>query len=375
MSAFRSVPWCLGGEFRIASHIRDYQVRLVDDPSFVSGFEQIPHRYYVVDENVWRLYSDGCLRDIDRERVFVQPIREEIKSLESVQRLYDRLAEYPAKRNLTLISIGGGILQDITGFVASTLYRGINWLFVPTTLLAQADSCIGAKTSLNYKRYKNLIGTYYPPCEIFIHIPFLATLEPRDFASGLGEVIKLHIMGGPESLDSFIAAQPAIRQRDPQALRTAILNSLTIKHSYIATDEFDQGRRNLLNFGHCFGHALETTSDFALTHGQAVLVGIILANIAARNRGLLSRNLEEELAARLLLPALDTKPAPSHLAASSLDPDAVVNAMSKDKKRTGQGLALVVLKDGYELQKLDDFTPAEATAALAELTRMLNDER
>jgi 3-dehydroquinate synthase len=320
-----------------------------------------------VDENVWRLYADGCLRDIDRERVFVQPIREEIKSLESVQRLYDRLADYPAKRNLTLISIGGGILQDITGFVASTLYRGIDWVYVPTTLLAQADSCIGAKTSLNYHRCKNLVGTFYPPREVLIHIPFLATLEPRDFFSGLGEVIKLHIIGGPGPVDRLIAMQPAIRQRDPEALRATVINSLTIKHGYIADDEFDQGRRNLLNFGHCFGHAIETTSDFALPHGQAVLVGILLANIAARDRGRLSLNREAELSARLLLPNLVTKPAPSHL-----DPDAVVNAMSKDKKRTGQGLALVVLKDGYELQQLDDFTPGEATTALTELAGRLS---
>jgi len=283
--------------------------------------------------------------------------------LESVSLLYDRLVDLPAKRNLTLISIGGGILQDITGFVASTLYRGINWIYVPTTLLAQADSCVGGKTSLNYKSYKNLVGTFYPPGEVFIYTSFLATLERQDFYSGLGQAVKLHIMGGPDSVRSLLDLLPAIGRRDSEALTAAVTDSLTVKLTYISEDEFDQGRRNLLNFGHCFGHALETTSDFLIPHGQAVLIGMILANIASRNRGLLSRQLETELRQELLEPNLVVRPG-----RVQLEPEAVIDAMKRDKKRKGDGLALVVLKDGYEMQRLEDFTPDEVRATLEELT-------
>ena len=348
---------------QVPSRIRDYPVHMTGDTGFVSGFERFPHRCYVVDENVWRLYKTSTLAPLDPSRTIIQPINERLKTLESVSLLYDRLADFPTKRNLTLVAIGGGILQDLTGFAASTLYRGISWIYVPTTLLAQADSCIGGKTSLNYKRYKNLVGTFYPPHEVYVHIPFLGTLEEADFYSGLGEVMKLHIMGGPDSVRRLLDLLPAIGRRDDEALTAAVTSSLVIKLAYISEDEFDQGRRNLLNFGHCFGHALETTSDYLIPHGQAVLVGAILANMASRNRGLLSRPLEVELRRTLLEPNLVVRPGRAHL-----EPEAVIDAMKKDKKRKGDGLALVVLKDGYEMQRLDDFTPAEARAVLEEFT-------
>ena len=143
------------------------------------------------------------------------PVREERKTLETVQELYGHFLGRSAKRNMTLISIGGGILQDISGFAASTLYRGINWVFVPTTLLAQADSCIGSKTSLNYQGYKNLLGTFYPPNEVYIYMPFLATQAELDFYSGLGEVVKLHLMGGAERTRELIALLLIFDRRDP----------------------------------------------------------------------------------------------------------------------------------------------------------------
>ena len=346
---------------QVKSRIRDYTVHLTEDARFVSGFEQLPHRRYVVDDNVWRLYRTSILAPLDPSLVIVQPISEELKTFGSVEALYDQLAELPAKRNLTVISIGGGILQDITGFAASTLYRGVNWVCVPTTLLAQADSCIGGKTSLNYGRYKNLVGTFYPPSEVFIYTPFLATLEQQDFYSGLGEVVKYHIVGGPNSIRSLLNLLPAIGRRGNEALTAIVTNSLKVKLAYISEDEFDQGRRMLLNFGHDFGHALETTSDFLIPHGQAVLVGVILANIASRNRGLLSRPFEMELRRMLLEPNIVVWPGRVHL-----EPDAVIDAMKRDKKREGDGLALVVLKDGYETQHLHDFTPDEARAVLEE---------
>ncbi len=344
---------------KVRSNIRDYEARFTESASFVGDLRKLPNCVYVVDENVWRLYSDNRLKDLSSEDTVVLPISEEGKSLESVRLLYDELTKHSAKRNMTLISIGGGILQDITGFAASTLYRGINWIFVPTTLLAQADSCIGAKTSLNYKSFKNLIGTFYPPSRIYIHTPFLKTLSEVDFFSGLGEVIKLYLMGGESKLREIVDLLPHIASREPDALNTCVRESLLVKLSYIADDEFDTGKRNMLNFGHCFGHALESVSNFEIPHGQAVVMGILLANKVARLRCLLSPELERRLAETVLLPGLVLRPRKE-----DIDLGMLVEAMKKDKKRTGAGLALIMMKDNYEMVRVSDLSEAEVAHAV-----------
>jgi len=351
---------------KIKSNIRDYEVHFTKTTGFLQSFERFPQRCYVVDSNVWQLYADDCLCDVDRSDVIVLPVDEERKCLETVQELYDHLIERSAKRNMTMISIGGGIVQDITGFVASTMYRGINWIFVPTTLLAQADSCIGSKTSLNYKGFKNLIGTFYPPSEVFIYTPFLVTLEDVYFFSGLGEVVKLHIMGGAGKTQEIIELLPRIVRREAAALLTGVQNSLLIKQSYIAGDEFDTGRRTLLNFGHCFGHALESTSEFEIPHGQAVVLGMLLANVVAQHRRILSEELKEFVAEELLMPSLMVRPKKK-----DLDEDAVVEAMKKDKKRIGEGLVLIMMKDNYDIVKINDLSINEISYALGYLADLL----
>jgi 3-dehydroquinate synthase len=343
----------------IKSNIRDYTVSFPETFDFLKDLEQYQERCYAVDQNVWRLYSDGPLEGLQRSDVIVLPIEEELKSLESVQNLYDYLVQRRAKRNLTLISIGGGILQDISGFAASTLYRGINWVFIPTTLLAQADSCIGAKTSLNYQTFKNLIGTFYPPSQVLIHTPFLLTQEDVDFYSGLGEVVKLHMIGGAESMRRIIEALPAIIRREPDALRQSVQSSLLIKKGFITDDEFDTGKRNMLNFGHCFGHAIESASRYEIPHGQAVVFGILLANIVALGRGLLSDEFHQFIVRELLLPSLVVK-----VRSDYFDHASVIEGMKKDKKRTGIGLALVMMGDNNQMYRVDDLTEQEAGKAL-----------
>jgi 3-dehydroquinate synthase len=352
---------------KIQSNIHDYEIHFTETLDFLQGFKQFPQRCYIIDNNVWKLYSKRFLDVLDKSEVIVLPVEEDRKQLDTVQELYDQLIVHSARRNLAMISIGGGITQDITGFAASTLYRGINWIFVPTTLLAQADSCIGSKTSLNYKGYKNLLGTFYPPSEVIIHIPFLATQEDKDFYSGLGEVVKLHIIGGEEKTLEIAELMPKIKQREPAALLIAVQNSLLIKQGYISGDEFDTGRRNLLNFGHCFGHALESTSEFQIPHGQAVVIGMLFANIVASERHVLSKEMQMHFAEKLLLPILITKPEKKHL-----DSIAVVEAMRKDKKQTGEGLVLIMLKDGYEMVKVNNLTPLEISHALDTLRMIFN---
>lgn len=350
----------------VASSIRNYQVAFSEDMNFLESCEQIPNRFYIIDKNVWELYK-ASLGKLDEQRLLILPINEEAKCLETVMAVYDVLMKSAAKRNMTMISIGGGITQDITGFVASTLYRGINWIYVPTTLLAQADSCIGSKTSLNYQKYKNLVGTFYPPTQIYINTGFLATLEPEDFYSGLGEVIKLYMMGGETSAAAFIKNSPSIKQRDGDALMKAIQDVLTIKLQYIQEDEFDGGRRNLLNFGHCLGHALESTTNFAIPHGQAVLVGILFANIIARLRGDMSNARYESFNRNLILDNI-------HIDRGRLRLDIaqIFEAMKMDKKRVGEGLALIMMRDDYSMLKVQDLQYDELVEGLSELAETVN---
>jgi len=350
----------------IHSNIRDYEAVFEETDAFVDSLSEYSQACFVVDESVWKIYSSTLLKQLSIEQVIVIPIHENKKNLDTVQDLYDRLVEYPAKRNLTMISMGGGILQDISGFAASTIYRGINWIYIPTTLLAQADSCIGSKTSLNYGSYKNLVGTFYPPTRVHIYTPFLKTLQESDFYSGFGEVIKLHLMGGRELFDSLVEFTPLILRRESAALTKAIQQSLNIKISYMAGDEFDMGRRNLLNYGHDFGHAVESTSNFDVPHGQAVVFGMIAANMIAQQRGLLEAKLEREIAEKLLLPNLLIKPRPN-----ALEPDAMINAMKKDKKRVGDNLALIMMDNNFALSRVNDLSGEEVYAALGKLKTRL----
>lgn len=350
----------------IKSNVRDYKVYFDDTAGFMGGITRFKDAVYVIDENVWAHHADGCLKDIPRKDAVVIPVNEDRKCIGSVEELYDLLMDRAAKKNMTMISIGGGITQDITGFAASTLYRGINWVFVPTTLLAQADSCIGSKTSLNYKSFKNLVGTFYPPSEVYIHSPFLSTLEKVDFYSGLGEVVKLHLMGGADAARRLTGSLPDVLAKEPASLMSAVRESLRIKLSYMEGDEFDAGRRNLLNFGHCFGHALESVSAYDIPHGQAVIIGMLFANFASVKRGLMAEDTGRRIAEELLF-----KTIVSPVKGRDLDEARILEAMKKDKKRVGEGLVVVMLKDDYTLEKVTDFTTEELGLCLARLRQSL----
>lgn len=354
---------------KIKSNLRDYEIRTGEANEFVKSLVDLDYKAFVIDENVWHLYADSILSTLPESETLVFPALEEKKTLEGVQDIYEYLLKRSAKRNLTLVTIGGGILQDVTGFAASTLYRGINWIFIPTTLLAQADSCIGSKTSLNYKGYKNLIGSFYPPSTVWIDPTFLKTLQTQDFYSGLGEIVKLHIMGGEEKIQQLLRTYDSICAMDMAALQHTIQMSLEIKIDYITGDEFDLGRRNMLNYGHCFGHAIESASDFRIPHGQAVVAGMILANYIACKRGLLSKEKCSLIERKLLVPSLKM-----NLHPNDLQPEAIIEAMGKDKKRTGRGLALVMLTDLNELVRVVDLDILEVREALTTFVNMYKNE-
>ncbi len=344
----------------IKSNIRDYNVFFEKNNDFLKGLSELQNTVFIVDENVWKFHKGGILKCLPADKIIVQKISEDIKNIDTVCAIYEKIMSFAPRKNITLVSIGGGIIQDITGFVASSLYRGINWIFIPTTLLAQDDSCIGAKTSLNFKHFKNLIGTFYPPSKIYIYTGFLKTLTKQDYYSGVGEMAKLHLMNGEKDTKDFINSLDLIDKLDEIELLERIQNCLKIKKSYIESDEFDTGKRNMLNFGHCFGHAIESSTNFAIPHGQAVVIGMLLANKMAVKKNILSKEQETYIREKVLLPVLKVN-------IPKVNIEETIKAMRQDKKNTGEGLALVMINDDYQMIKITDLKENEVEDLLREI--------
>ena len=225
----------------------------------------------VIDENVLKLH------DIKLEGAYVRILANETaKEYSSVTQLFESMLSYQINRKSRILAVGGGVVQDIVTFAASLFFRGITWDFLPTTLLAMGDSCIGGKSSINFKSTKNVIGNFYPPENIFLHFDFLKTLNESNLKSGIGELYHYAFLSTKEDFEWYneILNEGYDKLKLSQ-LRSLILKTLFIKKEIIEEDEFDKGRRLFNNWGHTIGHAIEAVSNFQVPHGQAVLAGIL----------------------------------------------------------------------------------------------------
>lgn len=318
----------------IQSHKGPYSV-FFDDRLLANTGQLIngqPH--FLVDANVARLYADRLRPVLDHPHTLVIEATEENKSIERIIPVIERLVANKARRDHTLFAIGGGIIQDVTCFIASTYMRGIDWKFVPTTLLAQADSCIGSKSSINLGATKNIIGTFNPPKEIFICTAFLATLENKDLRSGIGEILKVHAIEGAAVFDRLAADYDALLT-DANVLLKYVRSALAIKKRYVEADEFDRGVRNIFNYGHSFGHAIESATRFGIPHGIGVTIGVDMANRIAVLRGRLP-----EAQFRRMHPVLRRNY--GEFAKMPIPVDDMLSALTKDKKNTGSHLVLIL---------------------------------
>jgi 3-dehydroquinate synthase len=350
----------------IKSNLKDYSVKIENDFSFIKELSELENTYFVIDKNVYNLYNKDLFLKIPSEKLTIVKALETNKTIETALLICEAITLISAKRNARLISFGGGIIQDITGFAANILYRGIHWTYVPTTLLAACDSCIGGKTSLNYKNYKNLLGTFYPPENIHICSDFFKTLNDTDFQSGLGEVVKFNIMCGENGLSRIEQDLDLLLNRDEKKLNIYIENSLKFKKSFIEEDEFDKGIRINLNFAHTFGHAFETVSNYAIPHGTAVAMGMIVANRISLNRGLLEENLvlrSEHVLRRII--NLD-------FSDINFNIEEIIDAIKKDKKQTNLEVSAVLLYENMKLKLFKDLKKEEIGEALDLMYQILN---
>lgn len=326
----------------IKSCLKDYEVKLFDTLDFLFDLvDGSGNSLYVIDENVFHLYEKH-FSTIDDSYRFIITSNEEVKVIDTALLICEKMTGYSAKRNARLVVVGGGVVQDICGFVASILYRGIGWSFVPTTLLSACDSCIGGKTSINYKEYKNLIGTFYPPDEVLICPLFFNSLSEKDYFSGLGEVLKFNLMEGTDGLSSISDDIDRLLKRDAFALKKYVEKSLAYKKRFIEIDEFDRGERIKLNFAHTFGHAIETATEYEIPHGTAVAIGMIMADSISVDRGILQKNFAErcELELKKIIHIdYDFK---------RMDFDRFLSAIMKDKKQIDTSITAVLLSDGKD---------------------------
>ena len=344
---------------QITSSIHDYAIHFEDGLGFLATLLSDPQAVFIIDENVYNAYQQHFSLLEGKDNLVLLAAVEENKTLSAAENIYDKVIELKPTKKTRIVSIGGGITQDVSGFVASTFYRGLNWIYVPTTLLAQADSCMGSKTSLNYKSYKNILGTFYPPHQIYICAEFTNTLKEEDFYSGMGEIAKLHTMGGMQTLDLLISQLAEIHKRDIPTISAATQESLNIKWTYMDGDEFDQGKRNMLNYGHEFGHAIETATHYKIPHGQAIIIGMIMANDIAVNKKHLSAELNGKLNAMFFdILKCDYKQL------SRIDQSLIIGAMKQDKKRIGNSLPLIMMNEQFEFFKITDLTEEDATKAI-----------
>lgn len=326
----------MDNEIKISSYKGVYTVKYKDniDTAFQDILNKEVPVHYLVDSNIKKLYSAELTDILKTKRVIIINAEEKNKSIENSIIIVQKLIANNIRRNHVLCAIGGGIVQDITCFISSILFRGIKWEYIPTTLLAQADSCIGSKSSINMGDAKNILGTFCPPSNISISINFLKTLDDREILSGIGEIFKVHAIAGRDAFNSLAEDYDGLFS-NPNLLKKYSLNALLIKKKYIEIDEFDQNNRLIFNYGHSFGHGIEAATNFKIPHGIAVTIGMDMANDLSESMGLLpsAENQRMHVAFRKVYMKY------SNISISTKN---LIKAMQKDKKNTSEKMVLIL---------------------------------
>jgi 3-dehydroquinate synthase len=284
----------------------------------------------ITDENVARLYED----QFPSGDIITIGLGETIKTIATVETIYDQLISLEADRTTFIVGIGGGIVGDITGFAASTYMRGLNFGFVASSLLAQVDATVGGKNGVNFKGYKNMVGVFNQPQFVIADIDLLATLPAEEVACGLAEIVKHGCIADEHYFETIETHSEAISALEPAIMRTLVYGSVVIKADVVNQDEREAGVRRKLNFGHTIGHALEKT--LGISHGAAVSIGMVMAADLSREKGLLPEKDAQRLNALLSRLGLPTQIA--------FDPAKVTEALGKDKKRESDRIKFVLLQ-------------------------------
>nr|CBX30095.1 3-dehydroquinate synthase [uncultured Desulfobacterium sp.] len=321
------------------------------------GENLINLKSYIPDENVV-LITDENVSQYYRKQFPDYPVitigtGESVKTLDTAAYIYQNLLDMNAQRSTMLVGIGGGIVCDITGFVASTYLRGISFGFVSSTLLSQVDASVGGKNGVNFKGYKNMVGVFNQPSFVICDLNLLKTLPERDLLSGFAEIVKHAAIEDADLFEYLEKNYKKALSLDLNVIERLVYDSVVIKASVVNRDEKEKGERRKLNFGHTLGHAIEKTTG--IPHGEAVSLGMIFAALLSVKKGLLSSAEKQQLATLLKNLKLPT--------AVDIDKNKIMDALNKDKKREGKGIHFVLL-DGIGKAVIEEISIIELHQAL-----------
>jgi 3-dehydroquinate synthase len=327
--------------------------------------KQSPSLFVVTSPAIWDLWSTRFLASFATPPTILQvPPGEQHKRLATLETLAEQMAQAGADRDSVLIAFGGGVIGDMTGFLAAMYMRGIRYVGVPTTLLAQVDSSLGGKTGVNLAAGKNLIGAFHHPLAVFADTDTLSTLPPAELRAGLQESIKAGIIRDRALFDFMEANAPAILAGDPAALTRVITDSVHVKADVVAADELETGVRMLLNLGHTLGHAIEAATEYKqLLHGEAVAWGILAAAAIAKRRGLLTVPDHDHIEHVIL--------AYGPLKRFEADPAQLVALTAKDKKNRSGARSFVLPSAIGDAVVVKDVTIEELTFTAERMMTMV----
>ncbi len=332
---------------------RSYQVRvgggLIDGAGEAMAPLMKRRRTAIVsDETVWGLHGARLTAALDRAGIAATPIvvppGEQTKSFDGLSQVTDQLLAQELDRGDVITAFGGGVVGDLAGFAAAIYKRGVDFVQIPTTLLAQVDSSVGGKTAIDTPRGKNLVGAFHQPRLVLADLDVLATLPDREVRAGYAEIIKYGLLGDFRFFEWLEANGGAVLAREPAALEAAVARSVEMKAEIVAEDETEQGRRALLNLGHTFGHALESETGYgeALLHGEAVAAGMALAFRFSAAEGLCDAQEARRAAAAIAAAGLPTTLA--EVRPETFDTAQLVRHMAQDKKAEAGRLTFILAR-------------------------------
>lgn len=315
----------------------------------------------VTDSNVAPLYCAQVKAVLEtvasKVTVFEFPAGEESKTLDTVKKIYTHLIEEHFERKDMLVALGGGVTGDMTGYTAATYLRGIDFIQIPTSLLAQVDSSIGGKTGVDFDQYKNMVGAFHMPKLVYMNLSTLNTLPDEQFASGMAEVLKSGLIKDGEYYEWVITNLSEIMEKDSATMEQLVDGSCNIKRIVVEKDPTEQGERALLNLGHTIGHAIEKLKNFKLLHGECVALGTIAAAHISWKRDLLTT--EEFFEIRDMMVGFDLP-----ISLDDLTPEEIIQATKLDKKMEQGTVKFILLNSIGKAFVTKDVTDEEMEAAI-----------
>jgi 3-dehydroquinate synthase len=330
----------------------------------LNDLRPLTHVVVITDNNVAALhaipFAEKCRGHVDRVDLITVPAGEASKSIEQADRLWQQMLEVGADRQTVVAAVGGGVVGDLAGFVAATYARGVRFLQVPTTLLAQVDSSVGGKVGINLPHAKNLVGAFWQPAAVIIDTAALSTLPDREFRSGIAEVVKYGVIMDEPFFEYLDRNVTAIIQREPQALKHIVARCCQLKSDVVEADETETtGRRAILNYGHTFAHAFESVGGYGrLLHGEAVAIGMTCAARLAERRGMVPGGFTDRQVKVLQAFDLPTT-------TPDYDVKKLLAAMKLDKKTSHGKIHFILPEHGMgKMTLVGDITNNEILAAL-----------